>query len=94
MKQHISEPLITTELRSDTRAFRCLVEQYQGCVFALALKMTGNVLEAEDVVQETFFTAWLRLNRYSPSQGSFLTWLYTIASRKCIDHLRIRKAQV
>lgn len=93
MNQPLSESLIKAALRGDTQAFRRLVEQFQGCVFSLALKMTGSVPEAEDVVQDTFLTVWLRLNRYSSDQGSFLTWLYTVASRKCIDHLRQRKAQ-
>ena len=68
-------------------AFRWLVQQHQRLVFSLALKMLADEEEAKDVVQETFIRVWQRIGDYNP-QKSFTTWLYTIASRLCLDHLK------
>lgn len=68
-------------------AFRWVVQQHQRLVFSLALKMLADEEEAKDVVQETFIRVWQRIGDYNP-QKSFTTWLYTIASRLCLDHLK------
>ena len=68
-------------------AFRWLVQQHQRMVFSLALKMLADEEEAKDVVQETFIRVWQRISDYNP-QKPFTTWLYTIASRFCLDRLK------
>ena len=64
-----------------------MVQQHQRLVFSLALKMLADEEEAKDVVQETFIRVWQRIGDYNP-QKPFTTWLYTIASRLCLDHLK------
>lgn len=71
----------------DKEAFRRVVEAHQRMVFSLALKMLADEAEAEDVVQETFIRVWQNFGRYNP-QLKFSTWLYSIASRLCIDRLK------
>ena len=68
-------------------AFRWVVQTYQRMVFSLALKMLCDEEEAKDLVQETFLRVWQRIGDYDP-QKSFTTWLYTIASRLCLDRLK------
>ena len=68
-------------------AFRWVVQQHQRMVFSLALKMLADEEEAKDVVQETFIRVWQRIGDYN-QQKSFTTWLYTIASRLCLDRLK------
>jgi len=75
----------------DKTAFRWVVETYQRMVFSLALKVLADEEEAKDVVQETFIRVWQRIRDYDP-QKSFSTWLYTIASRLCLDRLKSAKA--
>lgn len=64
-----------------------MVQTYQRMVFSLALKMLCDEEEAKDLVQETFLRVWQRIGDYDP-QKSFTTWLYTIASRLCLDRLK------
>ena len=71
----------------DKTAFRWVVETYQRRAFSLALKMLANEEEAKDVVQEAFIRVWQEFDGYDV-QRPFSTWLYTIASRLCIDHLK------
>ena len=68
-------------------AFRWVVQQHQRLVFSLGLKMLADEEEAKDVVQETFIRVWQRIGDYD-QQKSFTTWLYTIASRLCLDRLK------
>ena len=50
--------------------------------------------DAEDVVQETFVTAYKHLNDYAPEKASLKTWLYRIAYHEALHHLRRRKRLV
>ena len=67
-----------------------MVQQHQRLVFSLGLKMLADEEEAKDVVQETFIRVWQNIGDYNP-QKPFTTWLYTIASRLCLDHLKQRR---
>ena len=83
-----TESDIIKQCRDGNRdAFRWLVQQHQRMVFSLALKMLADEEEAKDVVQETFIRVWQRIGDYD-QQKSFTTWLYTIASRLCLDRLK------
>ena len=75
---------------SDRSAFRPLVLQYQRMVFSQCLKMLGDEEEAKDIMQDTFVKAWQTIGRYD-SRHAFSTWLYTIATRCCIDRLKQRR---
>jgi len=74
----------------DGEAFRMLVERYSHEMFRLAYRLTGSEADAEDVVQETFLSAFRRIDRYD-SRARFSSWLYAIASNRAIDLLRRRK---
>jgi RNA polymerase sigma-70 factor (ECF subfamily) len=76
----------------DKDAFRWVVNTYQQMVFSLALKMLCDEDEAKDIVQETFIRVWLSMRDYD-TQRTFTTWLYTIASRLCLDRLK-RKTHI
>jgi RNA polymerase sigma-70 factor, ECF subfamily len=77
-------------LAGDEKAYRELVEQYQAQVYSLALRMVRRAEDAEDLTQETFVRMFRALSRYD-TERSFAAWLFTIASRLCIDHIRRRK---
>lgn len=73
--------------RGDKTAFRWVVQTYQRLVFSLSLKMLLDEEEAKDAVQETFIRVWQNIGNYEPRRP-FVTWLYTIAIRLCLDRLR------
>ena len=77
----------------DKGAFRLVVQTYQQPVFAFALRLLCDEEEAKDVVQETFIRVWQHMCRYD-LQRPFQTWLYTIASRLCLDRIKLQKALV
>jgi RNA polymerase sigma-70 factor (ECF subfamily) len=71
----------------DPLAFAQLVEENQGQVYNLALRMLGDPQEAEDVLQETFLSAYKALPGFE-GRSSLSTWLYRIASNASLMRLR------
>ena len=83
----IEDEILTRCLDGDKVAFRWVVQTYQQRIFSVALKMLADEEEAKDVVQETFICVWQKLDAYD-LQRPFSTWLYTIATRLCLNRLK------
>ena len=75
----------------DVEAFEWLLNAYQGGLFRLCLRMLDDRTEAEDLVQETFISAWRALPNLTVPQA-FVPWLYRTATNKCLDMLRTPEA--
>ena len=80
--------------KGDKKAFRAVVEQHEGMVFSLALKLLCDEDEAMDAAQETFIRVWLNMNDYQEERTLFSTWVYSIASHVCLDRLKHKRRQV
>ena len=57
-------------------------------MFALARRMLGSQLRAEDAVQEAFLGLWRSAARYDPARGAVRTWLLGMVRNRSIDALR------
>src|SRR5262247_75029 len=55
-------------------------------------RMTGSVLDGEDVVQETLFQAYRKLDTFNDARP-LKPWLFQIAHNRCIDFLRRREVR-
>lgn len=74
----------------ESSAFEALVRKYQGWVFTLAYRMLGDRAEAEDMAQEIFLKVYRALPQFE-GKSTFSTWLYTIATNHCLNHLESRR---
>ena len=74
----------------DQRAFKVLVERYQGMVYSIAYSVLGNPADAEDAAQETFLRLYRKLGQFRGA-ASFTTWLYRLAVRVSVDEQRRRQ---
>ncbi len=72
-------------------AFRQLVEAFKERLFAFVWRTVRDHHEAEDIAQAAFVKAYEALDTYD-EQYAFSTWLFTIAHRLCLNHLRKRRA--
>jgi RNA polymerase sigma-70 factor, ECF subfamily len=76
--------LVRLARAGDTAAFGDLFDRNYRAVFRTALAALGSAAEADDVTQETFVTAYQKLDTFR-GEASFRTWLLTIAWRKALD---------
>ena len=77
----------------DLRAFDVLVRRYGPLMRVYATRVLGFNDETDDVVQESFITAWQQLGTLEDG-SAVKSWLMRIVSRKSIDRLRARRAHV
>lgn len=65
------------------------MDRHARAVFRLAYRMTGNAVDAEDMVQETFLKAWKQIRKFD-NRAAFGTWLHRICANCALDHIRAR----
>lgn len=74
----------------DSLAFEELARRYQGRVYAVAYRVTGNREDALDVAQDALLKAYRKIGSWQPT-GGFLPWLMRLTANQAIDHLRKRR---
>ncbi|WP_129670895.1 sigma-70 family RNA polymerase sigma factor [Candidatus Chloroploca sp. Khr17] len=87
--EHEEQRLVQASQRGDAEAYNQLVRLYERRVFNLCYRMLGEAEAAADVTQETFITAYRKLNQFRG--GFFRSWLLRIATNACYDVLRTQK---
>jgi RNA polymerase sigma-70 factor (ECF subfamily) len=71
----------------DQREFERMLADTNRRAYSMALQLTRNPSEAEDLVQETYVKAWRGFNTYMPGRP-FLNWLLRIMQRAYLDSRR------
>jgi len=82
--------LIEKVLQGEQDAFDALVRKYQDAVYGLAFHLVGNFADAQDITQQAFIKAYLKLNQLK-DQSRFIHWLKRITVHECIIWIRRQK---
>jgi RNA polymerase sigma-70 factor (ECF subfamily) len=82
--------LVEQSRQGDGNAFATLVNQYDRNIYRLALNITHNQQDAEDVLQDAFLKAYTNLHRFQ-GNSRFYTWLVRIAVNEALMKLRKRR---
>jgi len=70
-----------------------LYNTYAQGMFCVAMRFVNDSMEAEDIVQESFIKAFLKINQFS-GEVSFGAWLKRIVIHKCLDNLKSKHKRV
>jgi RNA polymerase sigma-70 factor (ECF subfamily) len=90
MSDHETDHRLLERIRAgDKSACAECVESHSAEVYRLALRLTGSEAEAEDVMQDTFLSAFKAIDSFQ-GRASLSTWLYRIATNAAL--MRGRRA--
>lgn len=79
--------LLERAKQGDQAALVEIIAAHQGRVYNVALRMCGNIEDAEETLQETFLNVLKALPRFE-GRSQLATWLYRIASNACLSRRR------
>lgn len=78
--------------RGDAEAFAGLLRRYQGKVYRLAMNMTRNPQDAEEVMQDVFLAVARKIGNFD-GRAAFSTWLYRVTANAALIKLRRRRSE-
>ena len=79
--------LIKSFITGDESAFNRLAVKYQERIYWHARRMTGNHLDADEIVQEVLMVLYNKLRTFE-FKSSLYTWIYTITNTRSINYLK------
>lgn len=79
--------LVARAKAGDEQAFRLVVEPFRRELHVHCYRILGSTQDAEDAVQETMLAAWRGLSSFQ-GRASLRTWLYRVATSRCLNALR------
>jgi RNA polymerase sigma-70 factor (ECF subfamily) len=82
--------IIDKACAGDMDAFEAIYREHSGMVYGVALRMTGNTEDAEEVAQDVFVAAHRSLRNFK-GESSLKTWLYRIAVNMSLNVIRRRR---
>ena len=91
--QDIHKEIIELCKAGNTRAQQQLYQLYAKAMFNICYRMMNNREEAEDMLQESFTEAFVKLYTFR-YESSFGSWLKRIVVNKCINELKRRKSEL
>ncbi|MDZ7588177.1 MAG: sigma-70 family RNA polymerase sigma factor [Parasphingorhabdus sp.] len=80
--------LLVRAAQRDSRAAEALYNLTSAKLFGICLRICGNREAAEDVLQEAYIKIWNSAALYTPSRGSPISWMATVARNSAIDWQR------
>src|SRR6516164_8157317 len=87
-RRMVTADLLSRARAGDGEAFRELAESHRRELQVHCYRMLGSFADAEDAVQETMLAAWQGIGGFTEESASLRTWLYRIATNRCLNARR------
>lgn len=84
------QTLVFAAREGDAEAFSALIESYRREIVLYCYRLLGSLHDAEDLTQEAFLRAWLKLGTFE-GRGSFRAWLYRLVTHLGFDMIEQRQ---
>lgn len=91
--KNIHQDIIDRCREGDEKAQFQLYKLYYKAMYSVSLRIVNDAMEAEDVMQEAFLSAFKKMNSYK-GEVSFGAWLKKIVVNRSLDYLKKRKVQL
>lgn len=79
------------KIKADPSVFALLFRRYYHPIFAYVYRRIGHIEDSSDVAANTFYKAFLHINRFTPRGISIKVWLYRIATNETNLYFRHRR---
>lgn len=87
------EQLLDAVARGCTDSLAALYDSLGAALFGIAVGVTRNHAEAEEVLQDAFVAIWKKADHYDPALGKATTWMIHLTRNLAIDRVRKRQRQ-
>ncbi len=84
--------LVRKFIDGDETSFNRIVNKYQKKIYWQARRMSGNHLDADDIVQDVLISMYKNLKNFE-FRSSLFTWIYKITYTRTLNHIRKRKSR-
>jgi RNA polymerase sigma-70 factor (TIGR02960 family) len=84
----VTADLLARATAGDGEAFRELAEPHRRELQVHCYRMLGSLADAEDAIQDTMLAAWQGIGGFTEGRASLRTWLYKIATNRCLNARR------
>jgi|HubBroStandDraft_1064217.scaffolds.fasta_scaffold283006_1 RNA polymerase sigma-70 factor (ECF subfamily) len=85
------EELMLKIAQGDRAAFGILYDRFSTPLYSLALRMLADEAEAQDMLQEVFFSIWNNAPSFRPERGTAFSWVVSQLRNRIIDRLRSKR---
>lgn len=79
------EALVVAVARGDRTAMGAVYDRYAPLLLAMAVRIVGSRVQAEDLLHDVLLEAWHRAGEYDPERGSVRAWLVTRLRSRALD---------
>jgi RNA polymerase sigma-70 factor (ECF subfamily) len=80
--------LLARMASGDEASLGLFYDRWEHVVRAVAMRVTGDAMAAEDVVEDVFWQAWRQADRFDGARGAVSAWLLTITRSRALDRRR------
>jgi RNA polymerase sigma factor (sigma-70 family) len=84
--EELDKELVEKAIAGNRKALNQLLEKHNVFLFNIAIKMVGNMVEAQDLTQDILIKITTNLAKYDPKKGRLRSWLYRLAFNYILDY--------